>query len=116
MCGCMRVCVWGGGGGACMNACVSVCLPSKIINFCSASDGNPFQYFSFYFKYFVNISVFVLPVLSNRAFKEGDLKFAEKWSQYAFLTCMITVVVSIVIYIAIGFSLSPIGLRGGHSY
>lgn len=54
--------------------------------------------------------------MSDRAFKQGDIKFAEKWSQYAFLTCMITVVASLVIYIALGFALSGLGLRGGHSY
>ena len=98
-----------------MHECLRFCLFCETTNFCSTSEGNQCQQFLL-LKCFVNISVFVLPVLSNRAFKEGDLKFAEKWSQYAFLTCMITIVVSIVIYIAIGFSLSTIGLRGGHSY
>ncbi|KAK7099315.1 uncharacterized protein [Littorina saxatilis] len=58
----------------------------------------------------------VFAIMSGRAFRQGDLKFAEKWSQYAFLTCMITIVASVVIYIAIGFSLSTISIRGGHSY
>ncbi|KAK7491478.1 hypothetical protein BaRGS_00017307 [Batillaria attramentaria] len=55
-------------------------------------------------------------IMSDRAFKQGDLRFADKWSQYAFFTCMVTIVASIVMYIAIGFSLSTIGVRGGHSY
>lgn len=55
-------------------------------------------------------------IMSDRAFKQGDLKFADKWSQYAFFMCMVTIVASIVLYIAIGFAVSNIGLRGGHSY
>jgi hypothetical protein len=54
--------------------------------------------------------------MSRRALNEGDLKFADKWGQYAFLMCMITIVASIVLYIAIGFALTSLGIRGGHSY
>lgn len=53
---------------------------------------------------------------SRSSFGQGDIKYAEKWSQYSFLISMITIVASVVIYIALIFSLSTIGYRGGHSY
>ncbi|XP_076471370.1 uncharacterized protein LOC143301166 [Babylonia areolata] len=58
----------------------------------------------------------VFSYLSNRAFKRGDLPYADKWSRYTFLSCMIIIVASLIIYIAIGFSLSKLDSHGGHSY
>ncbi|XP_059172106.1 uncharacterized protein LOC131953089 isoform X1 [Physella acuta] len=54
--------------------------------------------------------------MSKRSYRDGDLNYAYKWSNYAFLAGMITIVASSVFYIAIGFALSGPGLRGGHSY
>ncbi|XP_076450800.1 uncharacterized protein LOC143286849 [Babylonia areolata] len=54
--------------------------------------------------------------LSYRSFTQGDLKYAEKWSQYTFLMSMIAIVFAILMGIALSFSLGSIGYRGGHSY
>ncbi|XP_067654596.1 uncharacterized protein [Haliotis asinina] len=53
--------------------------------------------------------------MSSRAYGQGDLKYANKWSQYAFMMGMITIVASVLIYITIGFALSPMGIKGSHS-
>ncbi|KAK6192634.1 hypothetical protein SNE40_004075 [Patella caerulea] len=58
----------------------------------------------------------IFSYMSIRSYKRGDVKYAYKWSNHAFLMGMITIVLSLVLYIAIGFALSPIGVRGGHSY
>ncbi|KAL8593821.1 hypothetical protein ACOMHN_064018 [Nucella lapillus] len=58
----------------------------------------------------------VFAYLSDRAFKRGDLPYANKWSRYTFLACMIVIIASLVIYVAIGFSLSKIRSSGGHSF
>ncbi|GFN87283.1 hypothetical protein PoB_001378900 [Plakobranchus ocellatus] len=57
----------------------------------------------------------VFAYMSNRSYKDGDLIYATKWSNYAFLAAMITVVASVVIYIAIGFAVAGPGVRGGHT-
>ncbi|KAH9518841.1 hypothetical protein Btru_006380 [Bulinus truncatus] len=54
--------------------------------------------------------------MSRRSYKDGDLNYAYKWSNYAFLSGMITIIASTLLYIAIGFALSGPSLRGGHSY
>ncbi|XP_041366772.1 uncharacterized protein LOC121381514 isoform X2 [Gigantopelta aegis] len=54
--------------------------------------------------------------MSNRAYSNGDLKYSEKWSHYALLMSMITIVVSLVMYIAIGFALSPLSTKGGYAF
>lgn len=54
--------------------------------------------------------------MSSKAFHDGDINYAVKWSNYAFLTGMIVIVASCVMYIAIAFAVSGPELRGGHSY
>ncbi|KAL8568142.1 hypothetical protein ACOMHN_027665 [Nucella lapillus] len=58
----------------------------------------------------------IFSYLSQRAFLNADIKFAEKWSQYSFLMCMVTVVFSLILYLTLTFALSNMGYRGGHSY
>ncbi|XP_064603472.1 uncharacterized protein LOC135468914 [Liolophura sinensis] len=53
-------------------------------------------------------------VMSDRSYASGDLRYATKWSSYAFFTCIVSIIVSTVLGIAIGFSLSRIGQRGGY--
>lgn len=58
----------------------------------------------------------VFSILSDRAYKRGDVRYAQKWGDYAFTACIMTFIFSVILYIAIGFTLSPIGVRGGHLY
>ncbi|XP_060070033.1 uncharacterized protein LOC132550052 [Ylistrum balloti] len=54
-------------------------------------------------------------VMSSRSYDDGDVKTALKWANYAFMLSMMTIGISIIVYIAIGFSLSPLGTKGGHT-
>ncbi|CAI9730788.1 233 isoform X2 [Octopus vulgaris] len=56
----------------------------------------------------------MLSVMSNRAYAQGDTKYALKWSLNSFFWSVISIVVAIVVYLAIGFSLSNIRTRGGY--
>lgn len=53
--------------------------------------------------------------MSRRSYNEGDLRYSEKWANYAFMWSMLTVGVTIVIGCAIGFALSEMSIKGGHS-
>ncbi|GAB1599830.1 uncharacterized protein LOC115217430 isoform X1 [Argonauta hians] len=59
------------------------------------------------------VSIF-LSVMSNRAYAQGDLKYAQKWSLNSFFWSTVSIVVAIVVYIAIGFSISKLTTRGGY--
>lgn len=58
----------------------------------------------------------IFSIMSDRAYTAGDVKYAEKWGSYAFTTCIMVFIFSVILYIAIGFALSPIGTKGGHVY
>ncbi|KAJ8298679.1 hypothetical protein KUTeg_022739 [Tegillarca granosa] len=58
----------------------------------------------------------IFSVMSNRSYYDGDLKYSQKWANYSFMCSMLTIGISIIVYIAIGFSLSEMGFRGGQSY
>ncbi|XP_052802895.1 uncharacterized protein LOC128233058 [Mya arenaria] len=58
---------------------------------------------------------FIFSVLSDRAYDRGDLRYAEKWAQYTLSACMFIFIFTVILYIAIGFSLSPLGINGGHA-
>ncbi|KAL5007329.1 hypothetical protein ScPMuIL_016135 [Solemya velum] len=53
--------------------------------------------------------------LSNKSYRNGDLKYALKWSNYSFTASILTFCVSALLYVAIGFALSPLGIKGGHA-
>lgn len=53
-------------------------------------------------------------VMSDRAYKRGDLSYSFKWSMHSFFWSVVTIVASIVLYMAIGFALSSINTRGGY--
>ncbi|CAG5128266.1 unnamed protein product [Candidula unifasciata] len=53
---------------------------------------------------------------SSKSFTDGDIIYATKWSNYAFLTSMLVIVTSCLAYVALAFALSGPELRGGHSY
>ena len=61
--------------------------------------------------FFIHISV-----MSDRAYNAGDVKYADKWGSYSFTTSVMIFIASSILYIAIGFALSPIGTKGGHVY
>ena len=54
--------------------------------------------------------------MSDRAYNAGDVKYADKWGSYSFTTSVMIFIASSILYIAIGFALSPIGTKGGHVY
>ncbi|KAK3102835.1 hypothetical protein FSP39_014305 [Pinctada imbricata] len=54
-------------------------------------------------------------VMSNRSYADGDIKYSQKWASYSFMSSMITIGVTIFLAIIVGFSLSPLGIRGGHT-
>lgn len=54
-------------------------------------------------------------VMSSRSYDDGDIKSANKWANYAFMMAMMTIGISVIVYIAIGFSLSGLGTKGGHT-
>ncbi|RUS75447.1 hypothetical protein EGW08_016797 [Elysia chlorotica] len=58
----------------------------------------------------------VFALMSRSSYKDGDLPYATKWSNYAFLAAMITVAASVVIYIAIFFAVAGPSVKGGHVY
>ena len=66
-------------------------------------------------QYFKVKFIFVA-VMSRNSYKDGDLLYATKWSNYAFLAGMITIAASVVIYIAIFFATAGPSVRGGHTY
>jgi len=53
---------------------------------------------------------------SDSAYEAGDVNYSNKWSNYAFLTGMIGIVVSVIFGIAITFALTGPGLGGRQSY
>ncbi|BFZ15957.1 hypothetical protein BsWGS_18996 [Bradybaena similaris] len=53
---------------------------------------------------------------SSKSYYEGDVIYATKWSNYAFLMGMLIIITSCLMYIALAFALSGPELRGGHSY
>lgn len=53
--------------------------------------------------------------MSDRAYAAGDIRYAEKWGQYSMTACMLIFICTVILYIAVGFALSPIGTNGGHS-
>lgn len=68
------------------------------------------------------ISVFVLTdfsmsfaVMSTRSYYDGDMKYAEKWADHAFMIAMATLGITIILAVAIGFTLSNVGTKGGHA-
>lgn len=78
-------------------------------------------YISFFYFYCTNICnnqyfCILFTVMSNRSYYDGDLKYSEKWANYSFMCSMLTIGISIIVYIAIGFSMSEMGYRGGQSY
>ncbi|OWF43307.1 uncharacterized protein LOC110459944 [Mizuhopecten yessoensis] len=54
-------------------------------------------------------------VMSTRSYDDGDIKSAVKWANYSFMLGMMTIGISVILYIAIGFSLSGLGTKGGHA-
>jgi len=76
--------------------------------------------------YFAIFVTFINPILgpiailfalkSDSAYKEGDVNYALKWSNYAFLFGMISIVMSVIIGVALAFALTGPGLSGRHSY
>lgn len=56
------------------------------------------------------------PDKSSKSYDEGDVIYATKWSNYAFLMGMLIIITSCLMYIALAFALSGPELRGGHSY
>ena len=54
--------------------------------------------------------------MSDRAYYAADIRYAEKWGEYAFTACIIIFIATVVLAVAVGFSLSPYGVKGGHSY
>lgn len=53
--------------------------------------------------------------MSDRAYSAGDIRYAEKWGQYSMTACMLVFISSVILYVAVVFALSPIGVNGGHS-
>lgn len=58
----------------------------------------------------------IVSVMSDRAYGKGDLRYAEKYGQYSMTACMLVFIVTVILYIAVAFALSPIGVNGGHSF
>ncbi|KAL4225207.1 hypothetical protein ACF0H5_015898 [Mactra antiquata] len=58
----------------------------------------------------------IFSILSERAYKNADIRYAHKWSSYAMTANMCVFIGTVILYIAIGFALSPIGIQGGHSF
>ncbi|KAK3591847.1 hypothetical protein CHS0354_005043 [Potamilus streckersoni] len=58
----------------------------------------------------------IFSIMSERSYRNGDLKYAEKWAMYSFSCSMMTFIASVIIYIAIGFTLSPYRFKGSSSY
>lgn len=58
----------------------------------------------------------IFSIMSDRAYDAGDVKYADKWGSYAFTASMMIFIFSVILYVAIGFALSPIGTKGGHTY
>ncbi|GFR81691.1 hypothetical protein ElyMa_000609900 [Elysia marginata] len=58
----------------------------------------------------------VFALMSRNSYRDGDLLYATKWSNYAFLAGMITIAASVIIYVTIFFAVAGPGLRGGHTY
>ena len=61
---------------------------------------------------YMNLSI---TVLSSRAYGDGDLKSSQKWSNYAFMVGMLTIGITIILGVAIGFSMSRMNIKGGHT-
>lgn len=53
--------------------------------------------------------------MSTRSYYDGDMKYAEKWADYAFKMAMATLGITIILGVAIGFTLSNVGTKGGHA-
>ncbi|KAH3830411.1 uncharacterized protein LOC127877577 [Dreissena polymorpha] len=58
----------------------------------------------------------IFSVMSDRAYNRGDLRYAEKWAQYTMTACMFIFIFTVILYIAIGFSLSTIGMNEGYQF
>lgn len=54
-------------------------------------------------------------VMSTRSYYDGDMKYAEKWADHAFMIAMATLGITIILAVAIGFTLSNVGTKGGHA-
>ena len=52
--------------------------------------------------------------MSTRSYYDGDMKYAEKWADHAFMVAMATLGITLILGVAIGFTLSNLGLKGGH--
>lgn len=53
--------------------------------------------------------------MSTRSYYDGDMKYAEKWADHAFMIAMATLGITIILAVAIGFTLSNVGTKGGHA-
>lgn len=58
----------------------------------------------------------VFAMMSDRAYQKGDVRYAQKWGGYALTACMCIFIFTVILYIAIGFALSPIGINGSYSF
>ncbi|XP_011436994.1 transmembrane protein 233-like [Crassostrea angulata] len=57
----------------------------------------------------------VFAIMSTRSYYDGDMKYAEKWADHAFMIAMATLGITIILAVAIGFTLSNVGTKGGHA-
>lgn len=62
-----------------------------------------------------NSFVMYFAVMSTRSYYDGDMKYAEKWADHAFMIAMATLGITIILAVAIGFTLSNVGTKGGHA-
>ncbi|XP_060597045.1 uncharacterized protein LOC132750969 [Ruditapes philippinarum] len=58
----------------------------------------------------------IFAVMSERAYRRADIRYAQKWASYSITSCMCIFIFTVILYIAIGFAVSPIGINGGHSF
>lgn len=55
-------------------------------------------------------------VMSIRFYYDGDMKYVEKWVDYAFMIVMVILGIIIIFVVVIGFTFSNVGIKGGYVF